>query len=137
MDSVATLPAKQRFELFEATALQLGLKPPIIEKDFWVCWTLHHIFDIEQLRDALMFKGGTALSKVFRVINRFSEDIDLAVDYAPLGFTGTRDPASTMSRTRRERLLDEMMSACQEYVAGPFLGTLTERFVSLLGRQSK
>ena len=51
-----------------------------------MCWTLAHLFDLEALRDALMFKGGTALSKVFKLIDRFSEDIDLAVDYAPLGF---------------------------------------------------
>lgn len=133
MNRVAILPADQRFELFQETALRRGQQPAIIEKDFWVCWTLRHLFDIEEIRSALLFKGGTALAKVFDLIKRFSEDIDLAVDYAPLGFTGPRDPASSMSRTKRERLLDEMMSACRQYIAGTILPSVRTRFGEVLG----
>ena len=115
MDKVATLSDIQRGELFKETGLQRGLQAAIIEKDFWVCWTLGHIFNIEQTRDVLQFKGGTALAKVFHLIERFSEDIDLVIDYAPLGFVGPRDPMSDMSRTKRERLLSEMMTACHLY----------------------
>lgn len=60
----------------------------IIEKDFWVCWILKQLFSIEALSGRLLFKGGTSLSKIFHAINWFSEDIDLAVDYVALGFTG-------------------------------------------------
>lgn len=133
MNKVAILPADQRFELFQETALRRGQQPAIVEKDFWVCWTLRHLFDIEDTRSALLFKGGTALSKVFDLINRFSEDIDLAIDYAPLGFTGARDPASSMSRTNRERLLDEMMEACHQYIAGTILPSVQTRFEEAIG----
>jgi predicted nucleotidyltransferase component of viral defense system len=54
----------------------------IIEKDFWACWVLKQLFSIEALSGRLLFKGGTSLSKIFHAINRLSEDIDLAVDYA-------------------------------------------------------
>ena len=64
----------------------------IIEKDFWVCWMLKQLFSIDALTGRLLFKGGTSLSKIFHAINRFSEDIDLAVDYEALGFKGERDP---------------------------------------------
>ncbi|MGO9269572.1 MAG: nucleotidyl transferase AbiEii/AbiGii toxin family protein [Terriglobia bacterium] len=53
---------------------------------------LKQLFSIDALAGRLVFKGGTALSKVFHAINRFSEDIDLAVDYAALGVYGRAGP---------------------------------------------
>jgi len=47
------------------TASQRGLSATIVEKDFWVCWTLKQIFTIDAFREMLLFKGGTSLSKVF------------------------------------------------------------------------
>ena len=88
--------------MFAETADRKGLAEAIIEKDFWVCWMLKQLFSIDALSGRLLFKGGTSLSKVFHAINRFSEDIDLAVDYAALGFTGDRDPRrEDISKTKR------------------------------------
>jgi hypothetical protein len=92
MNSIAQMPANARAELFAETADRKDLPDAIVEKDFWVCWVLKQLFSIEALSGRLLFKGGTSLSKIFHAINRFSEDIDLAVDYAALGFTGERDP---------------------------------------------
>src|SRR5258705_13222681 len=87
-----------------------GVSDAIIEKDFWVCWVLKQLFSIEALSGRLLFKGGTSLSKIFHAINRFSEDIDLAVDYAALGFMGDRDPRrDDISNTRRNSILAQMM----------------------------
>lgn len=133
MDTVARMPAADRVELFRNTGAQMDLEGALVEKDFWVCWTLGHLFAMDGVRDMLMFKGGTALSKVFKLIDRFSEDIDLVVDYGPLGFTGDRDPGAEMPRTRRQRLLDEMMASCRTYIAGPFLDALRDRYVAILG----
>ena len=47
------------------------------------------MFTIEQFNERLFFKGGTSLSKVLGAIQRFSEDIDLAVDYTLLGLWET------------------------------------------------
>jgi hypothetical protein len=132
MNTVARMPAADRAELFLNTSARMDLESALVEKDFWVCWTLGHLFAMDSVRDMLMFKGGTALSKVFRLIDRFSEDIDLAVDYEPLGFTGDRDPRADMSRTRRERLLDEMMASCRAYIAGPFLSAFREQCAAML-----
>ena len=77
MDTVARMSAADRAELFQNTGAQMDLDGALVEKDFWVCWMLGHLFDIESIRDMLMFKGGPALSKVFELIDRFSEDIDL------------------------------------------------------------
>jgi hypothetical protein len=92
LNSIAQMAAEARAEIFAETADRKGLAEAIIEKDFWVCWTLKQLFSIESVSGRLLFKGGTSLSKIFHAINRFSEDIDLAVDYAALGFIGDRDP---------------------------------------------
>jgi hypothetical protein len=126
--------AAERAEVFAETAARKALPEAIIEKDFWVCWVLKQLFSIEALSGRLLFKGGTSLSKIFHAINRFSEDIDLAVDYAALGFTGEKNPRrEKISKTRRENILAAMMAECQRYIAGEFLEALTARCEEILG----
>ena len=134
MNGIARMPTDKRAEVFAETADRKGLPEAIIEKDFWVCWVLMQLFSIEALSGRLLFKGGTSLSKIFHAINRFSEDIDLAVDYAALGFTGERDPRrDDISKSRRASILGEMMTECQRYVGTEFLDILTARCHEILG----
>ncbi len=136
MNKVAQLKPSARAEIFAETANRRGLPEALVEKDFWVCWMLAQIFSIQQLKACLLFKGGTSLSKVFSLIERFSEDIDLAVDYTMLGFTGARDPlASHLSRTKQTVLLGEMLGSCQRYIAGEFLEHLRTRCTEVLGAE--
>lgn len=81
MNKIANLPKQQRSELFLETATLMKTTNAIVEKDFWVVWTLNKIFSDDRLNKILMFKGGTSLSKVFNLIGRFSEDIDLILDW--------------------------------------------------------
>lgn len=81
MREVAKLPVKDRTELFQATAIKMGMLPNVVEKDFWVCFMLDHLFHDCQYKKAFVFKGGTSLSKSYHVIERFSEDIDLILDW--------------------------------------------------------
>jgi hypothetical protein len=134
MDKVATMRRSDRADLFAATAERVGFHPVNVEKDFWVCWILKQLFTIPELQGWLTFKGGTSLSKCFNLIRRFSEDIDLAVDFERLGFTGDRDPRrSDLSHTKRQPLLGEMLGACRAYIAGPFLTAIHARAMEVLG----
>ena len=74
MDTWARATPEDREALFNQTASTKGISPEIVEKDFWVCWTLDQVF---QFRDfpRLIFKGGTSLSKAFGT----RETIHLAV----------------------------------------------------------
>lgn len=81
MKEVAKLQIKDRTELFQATAISMGMQPNVIEKDFRVCFMLDHLFHDCKYKDAFVFKGGTSLSKSYHVIERFSEDIDLILDW--------------------------------------------------------
>jgi hypothetical protein len=88
----------------------------IIEKDFWVCWTLKRLFTMKPLDGHLIFKGGTSLSKVFKVIERFSEDIDLSVSKELLGFGGNKDPEEAGSAKQLNKRIEELADACREFV---------------------
>ena len=102
MNEIARMSVEERAQVFAETADRQALAEAIIEKDFWVCWTLKQLFSTEAFNGRLLFKGGTSLSKIFHAIHRFSEDIDLAVDYEALGFRGERDPRrEDISKTRR------------------------------------
>jgi predicted nucleotidyltransferase component of viral defense system len=61
MKPFATLPPVERALILNEAAGRLGLVPPIVEKDFWVCWTLCRIFEVEAVALHVVFKGGTSL----------------------------------------------------------------------------
>ncbi len=82
--------------LQQTEADHAGVNQIAIEKDWWMTVTLKALFQTE-CRDALTFKGGTSLSKGFKVIDRFSEDIDLAISHSFFGIDAT-------TRSQREKL---------------------------------
>jgi hypothetical protein len=134
METVSKLSAKERADLFRESAIRRGdITPEIVEKDFWVCWMLKHIFSLHGLSAHLIFKGGTSLSKVFKVIKRFSEDIDLSFSRSDFGFTGDRDIRSQLGTKKRERLLKELKNQCESYIATEFLPYLIEDVSNSLG----
>lgn len=82
--------------LEQATIAHKGLPEQAVEKDWWVTVTLQALFRCG-CRDSLLFKGGTSLSKAWNVIDRFSEDIDLAINHSFFGIDKT-------SKSQREKL---------------------------------
>lgn len=138
MDKVAILPADDRAALFGETGAARGVANTIIEKDFWVCWTLKRLFGLsENAAASLVFKGGTSLSKAFGIIRRFSEDIDLSFDRADLGYTGDRDPESEdISRKRSGQLIDDLVGDVERHIAENLLPALRAAIVEQLGEPS-
>jgi len=118
MDKVTLLSIDERKELFSETAARRSMQPAIVEKDFWVCWILSKLFGQEQLAKLLMFKGGTSLSKVFHLIERFSEDIDLILDWR---LVSGEDPESARSKTKQNKLNDDMNEKAQGYIVGELM----------------
>ena len=81
------LSDNDKLTCFRAITDKYNLKMPAVEKDWWVTQTLAVIFSMSCAK-SLIFKGGTSLSKAWKIIERFSEDIDLALDREFLGFAG-------------------------------------------------
>jgi Nucleotidyl transferase AbiEii toxin, Type IV TA system len=135
MDKVALLPPGDRAALFGETGAGRGVANTIIEKDFWVCWTLKRLFGLpENAAASLVFKGGTSLSKAFGVIRRFSEDIDLSFDRADLGYIGDRDPEKEgISRKKAGQLIDDLVEDVEKHIADRLLPALRAALVQELG----
>jgi predicted nucleotidyltransferase component of viral defense system len=92
MNNFARKSEEDKQAYFELASDRKGLSEKIIEKDFWVCWTLKKLFALPEIGEYLIFKGGTSLSKAYKIIERFSEDIDISIDKSYFGMTGERDP---------------------------------------------
>ena len=92
MRKIAKITENDRKALFHNTAAKMGMTDAIIEKDFWVCYVLDYLFHHSQWKDNIAFKGGTSLSKAYGLIERFSEDIDLILDWRVLRTEISRSP---------------------------------------------
>ena len=87
MSNWLSMNKEQQVDLFTQAGAETGLPPYAIEKDAWVTMVLRMLFTSE-LSEHIVFKGGTSLSKVYGLIERFSEDVDLAIDRSYLGYDG-------------------------------------------------
>lgn len=90
--------AQQRF--IRVLSHNSGLDPQIIEKDWWVTAVLRALFSLPY-SESLSFKGGTSLSKCWKLIERFSEDVDIAVSREFLGFSGDLSKTQISDKLRR------------------------------------
>ena len=121
------LPEQDQKDVFETAADRLDTLPSYVEKDFWVCLVLDALYNrLPAGHPQLLFKGGTALSKAFGLIRRFSEDIDLVVYREGLGFGADRDPTSPagLSNKKRKALFDDLRDACGAYIRGDLAAAL-------------
>ncbi|MHC4836199.1 MAG: nucleotidyl transferase AbiEii/AbiGii toxin family protein [Planctomycetota bacterium] len=123
MNSVAALPVEQRIEIFSETAARMGINPAIIEKDFWVCWTLCRLFASDNISKKILFKGGTSLSKVYHLIERFSEDIDLILSWSEIT---TEDPLGERSGKKQKKLNEELKQKGHQYIHDTLLPEVNE-----------
>lgn len=94
------IPSTEQKEILEYIAENTGLKTAIIEKDWWVTTVLRAIFMLPY-SNHLSFKGGTSLSKCWGLIERMSEDIDIAIDREYLGFSGELSKTQISDKLRR------------------------------------
>jgi hypothetical protein len=130
--NLAMEPPDSRRDAFAITADRRGLLPLLVEKDFWVCWTLERLFSLPDFGPHLLFKGGTSLSKVYGTIRRFSEDIDLSLSRVALG-DGLADPEQAASNTQRKIRSEALVAAFQDAVTDRLLPALRAAIAEQLG----
>lgn len=130
MRDIARLDGKKRAELFRAVSQSMHVHEAIIEKDFWVCWILDYLFHDSPWQESLAFKGGTSLSKAFGLIQRFSEDIDLILDWRLLGYSETAawaERSSTQQAVFGKEANLRTTAFLSNTMAGVLQAALTER----------
>lgn len=116
----------------QEASVKTGIQPALLEKDYWVVWALWILFNQEELKSSLTFKGGTSLSKAYNLIQRFSEDVDLSIEKSFLGIEEPKSPEKALSRKKRAKALKELSLVCQSYVQGKLFPSLKEKFSKYL-----
>lgn len=94
------LTIEERQDIIRRVQAENGMDLQIIEKDWWVTAVLHALFSLPYA-EHISFKGGTNLAKCWHLINRMSEDIDVAIDREFLGFSGTLSKTQISDKLRR------------------------------------
>jgi predicted nucleotidyltransferase component of viral defense system len=111
-------PDATKRNAYEQIAEKTGMSAFAVEKDWWVTQTLSIIFEMD-VAQYLVFKGGTSLSKAWNLIERFSEDIDLAIDREFFKFPGE------LKKSQRT----ELRKAASKYTSGAFFEEIQKRFI--------
>lgn len=114
------LSKERKIEILNQVSNRTGLPPIAVEKDWWVTLTLHCTFN-QSYSQNIVFKGGTSLSKGWNLIERFSEDIDLAIDRKFFGFEG--DISKNQIKKLRKKSCD--------FISKDFVSDLTNIFTVL------
>lgn len=124
MRKIAKITESDRKALFHNTAAKMGMTDAIIEKDFWVCYMLDYLFHRCAWKDRFAFKGGTSLSKAYGLIERFSEDIDLILDWRVLGYA-IDEPWEERSNTKQDLFNKEANARAEKFLHDEFLPSLS------------
>jgi predicted nucleotidyltransferase component of viral defense system len=111
-----SLPESERRDLISQTSFQTGITEKAIEKDWWVTLVLKALYSLP-MAEHFIFKGGTSLSKGWKIIKRFSEDVDIALEPKAFGMEYRRDPSRMyVKKLKREgcRFTNEVIKSALE-----------------------
>ncbi|WP_407523747.1 nucleotidyl transferase AbiEii/AbiGii toxin family protein [Methylobacterium oryzisoli] len=127
-DAFLQLSAEDRREALEFAASRSGRPAHLLEKDVWVVWSLGALF-ASPLGDQLVFKGGTSLSKAYRAIRRFSEDVDLTYDIRAIApdLVADAEDALPTTRSAEKRWTSEIRKRLPQWVTEQALPVVTTR----------
>ena len=136
MRNIAKINENDRKALFHNTAAKMGMTDAIVEKDFWVCYMLDYLFHRCAWKDNIAFKGGTSLSKAYGLIERFSEDIDLILDWRVLGY-GINEPWEKRSNTKQDSFNKEANTKDEIFLRDTFLPSIITDLTQEIGESIK
>jgi hypothetical protein len=134
MNSFVKLSAEERYLYCRQAAERMDVPLPaaVIEKDFWVCWTLKVLNEIPVLQGNITFKGGTSLSKAWGLIERFSEDIDIAINRKVFGQEPPHGAEDATSNTQRKLRLIELENKSAAFITEELLPQLHKKMAEQL-----
>lgn len=113
--------------LITNTARKENISEAVVEKDYWVTYFLDYLFNENKWKEYFTFKGGTSLSKCFEIIQRFSEDIDLILDWRVLGYDKL-EPWLIRSNTKQDKFNKEINEKTERFLKEDFLTELVKDF---------
>ncbi len=131
MPEFLRLPADEQADILTAMSAKLGRSAQVLQKDVWVCWALRELFGMQR-GVRMAFKGGTSLSKVFQAIHRFSEDVDVTLDYRDLCVGLSVNPfAAGMSNTKKKLFSEQLKECVRRYIHQDLMPPISASFNKL------
>ena len=121
-------------QVIKNASLKIGTNEVILEKDYWVCFVLNYLFSKCRWKEAFTFKGGTSLSKCFNLIHRFSEDIDLILDWRVIGYS-VDEPWKKRSNTKQDKFNKESNQKTEDFLKSEFVPRLESDFRDMLDEE--
>ncbi|VWL85771.1 nucleotidyl transferase AbiEii/AbiGii toxin family protein [Oceanivirga miroungae] len=115
---------------------KIGINEVVLEKDYWVCFILNYLFSECKWKNAFTFKGGTSLSKCFNLIHRFSEDIDLILDWRVIGYS-LDEPWENRTNTKQDKFNKNSNKKTQDFLKNEFLPQINKDLKKLLNDEFK
>lgn len=135
MLNFVTMEDAKRAARIELVSSETGLSEAIVEKDLWVCYLLDYLFNRSEFKDSIIFKGGTSLSKAYGLIERFSEDVDLILDWRLIGYS-INEPWEERSNTKQDKFKIETIERTNDYLANTFAPVLKAGLSAELGLEA-
>jgi len=136
MLEIIKLDDEEKKSVILNTSEKYGLKPYIIEKDLWVCYILDYLFNRCIYKDYFIFKGGTSLSKGYGIIKRFSEDIDIILDWKFLGYSD-EFLYKERNKTPQNKINKEVIEKCSLFLSGEFIDRINKDLKKELDKDFK
>ena len=121
--------------LLENIHEKTGYRTDVLEKDYYVLLILQELSDFQADGLPAYFKGGTALYKALKTTNRFSEDIDLILDWRVLGY-GLHEPWAPRSNTKQDQFNKEANERAEQFLRDILLPSLRSEFGIILGMEA-
>ncbi|MGI6714517.1 MAG: nucleotidyl transferase AbiEii/AbiGii toxin family protein [Bacilli bacterium] len=117
--------------LFLNTSAKLGLSEAAVEKDYWMSFVLDYLFHVSQWKNAFTLKGGTSLSKCYKLIERFSENLDLILDWRVLGYEAN-EPWEKRSKAKQDKFNKEINAKTADFLQKKLLKDIERDFRKIL-----
>lgn len=134
MIKIARLSKNDLQDLFLNTARHMGVQSAVVEKDFWVCVILDYLFKKSPWKTSMAFKGGTSLSKSFNLINRFSEDVDIILDWRLLGYS-IKEPWQDRSIRKQNSFNKDARRRTEAFLKHSFCPNIQKGLSKVLGNK--
>ncbi len=118
--------------IFNKCSKNRKMRPYVVEKDYWVCFALNYLFNKCKYKNAFVFKGGTSLSKVYGAIERFSEDVDLILDWKEV-IGDVEEPWKERTSTQQDKYNKKMNNNAALFYKEKLVPMFNDDFEKLLG----
>lgn len=132
MYKFAKMNNEDRDFVFNNVAIKKGIHKALVEKDFWICLVLDYLFTTSKFKSNITFKGGTSLSKGFNIIDRFSEDIDIILDWRLFGVKDD-EPLADRSNTQQDKYNKELNEKAKTFIKNELLPDIKNGLSEILG----